>query len=426
VGSPKYFIAKINPMLIQKNRLRFICTKRNIFLLTIFVLAVLLIIFLVFILPQLSGSKIPPEKVFKIIEPNAPLSNTFSLKPIDTKGVKDIKFVKYSEDQKKVATLTNSDSGKNYKLIVSDSNWENQKIIESEDALNVNFIDNSNIYYQKTGNDYGIFLYSFNDDKKNKFFSSVDPEMFNNVVMIGNNQFFYIQPKTGNYGFGNLSTGKLNNLGQKAIDQASIQDKAMSEISDPTISLDKNNLVILQLVPNSSPIQKDLLIFPIKDFDFSKPIFSTRIQTTQGARYQWIADQNLLVAGDDSTVIDILKKEIVFKGTKDYINYLSISPNTKLAGVCYNNYPTDRCSIINFNNSQEAQTMLLPNDTSKMVWLDNNNCILIVGKSLYDFNIVQKSLEKLSPNPANTEYSIITASLNNVMILKDGLLYQIN
>lgn len=368
------------------------------------------------------------------VEPDAPITRSLTVNSLSSSAttntkvqgnsqnklgnIKSIENIKYSPDGTKGIVFSDATSEKALTLVGSDGNILKQ--IESVDVINADFTNNNQVYYQKIGKDFGIFTYTIKTDAKKKFIETTDPEFFNNIAMIDEDNYFFIQPKTGKYGYASIKTGKLNIVGQRAINTGSILDVDKALLSNPIISPDKKTLILTESSQPGATIDQTLKVFPSNETKFSTPKMTAKISTNINKSYRWGEDGKFLTIGDDSTTINIDTKTVAFKGQANQISKINFSPDKTKAVVCVGMLQRTNCRIESVSSGSISSTKVstanvLPEGVGDVNWLNNDTIVFVIGKSLYDYKVSTKTLEKATG--AKGDYKILNRNTKTGSLL---------
>lgn len=395
----------------------------------------------------------------EIVEPEAPLNDKIKINPIN-KVVKEnlkqdtinepiintaeqyIEELKFSEDSNWAVQLSWTSDPANIKnstiknaalptlkLTLINTLNGNANVIEQFDVLNTDFINNNSLYFQKLGDEYGIYVYNLTKQEKLLAIKTSDPEFYKNVAFIDEDNYYFIQPKSGKYGYGKVSTGEYQITGEKLLTNETYLDVNKSLYSNLTISKDKKTISLID-ASESKDFNKKLVLFDANDKEFKKPTFSAEVEVSfeeTGSlkiNKSKSEDDSLIIVGTDSTVIDIKNKKVLFKGEKSKQTKVNISPdNTKLI-VCENS-DSNKCKLKNLDGKDNKDIALLPDDISEMAWIDEDTALFTVGKSIYTFKSNSKKLEKAYKERGN--YKILNKNKKDksVVISKDDSIFKL-
>ncbi|MBN1331690.1 hypothetical protein JW978_02265 [Candidatus Dojkabacteria bacterium] len=185
-----------------------------------------------------------------------------------------------SPDNSKVLDLKATDN--NFTLSLLDSKGEILKEFESDEILDAAFGMNSLIYYQKAGDDFGIYAYPLDSGTPVRIINSIDPQFFLNIAFISDEKYFFIEPKTGKYGFGYVSGGGNEYLGQKTSGVESVVETNIAAFSNPFVLPAGENIFVI----TRSVVQEEIKLFieayPIDQKPFSNPVFSEELGSDFG------------------------------------------------------------------------------------------------------------------------------------------------
>lgn len=386
-----------------------------------------------------------PENVnwqhnYEVEEPEVPISENLTFSSLSSttdikskdKQINSIQYidsVKYSPDGSKGIVLSwNADPSSaefskvkspTKKLTLIDSKGVILKEIESKDCLYADFTNDNQVYYQKTGDTYGIYAYTIKSDTKKKFIETADPNFFKSIAMIDENKYFFVQPKTGKYGYGDIKTGKLNVIGVKATNISAVTDVDKALYSEPSISPDKKFIALIEDAANNPTLK----IFNSSDTKFSTPKFATKINKSVSGKYQPSWTGKFLTFGDQATTIFSDNNSIVYEGDKGKISTIKFSPDMTKVLICSGNVLFSNCRLKNVNiktgaivSSQITTEAVLPDSISDAEWLGSDTIAIIVGKSLYDYKISTKKFEKAGMERGDYEFVGINPAKKSMLV----------
>jgi|GEM_PF-3067251 len=396
---------------------------------------VFIIICLLGILTLILLQKPPEQTSYTVIEPEVPVSSDFSLKvlgdtsvigntqitqsptsgPSPITSIPYIETVRYSPDSLKTLILSWTADPSRLKSAdptIKDTNTPTLKLslltegsteiknIISKDILNAEFSSNNQIYYQKMNDDYGLFVYNIKTGTNKKFISTTTLESFKSIAFIDDDTYYFIQPKTGKYGYGNISTDKTTILGQNADIQETYIDKNMAFYTDMYVSEDKS---LIGVVDNklAESQKKTLNLFAKSDRDLKNPLLKVEFESllNDGNILQkTITTSNngrFLTIGSDIVTIDLTTKKTLFKGESGRINTISFSPDGTKIITCVQGSNNGYCKMKAIESNSISEYADLPKDISQTQWINNEVVVFSVGRSLYDYKVSKKLLEKV-------------------------------
>lgn len=369
-----------------------------------------------------------------IFEPEASLNESY--KPVEIQTNTDSKFLA-SENNTKYLSFDNEGS-----LKLLDQKGKSIDTIEEGDVVDAAFTSDDQVYYQVHGDNYGIYNYAPSNDSKNKatkqkLVNTTDPDFFNNIVYLGNNKYFFIQPKTGKYGYVNALTGKSEILGQQAIviETANDIDKAL--FTRPEVSPGGKYLLLIKKAAiyrdTGEPNKYTLQVFPVGEKSFKKPLIQVELgfqSNVNNYKYNWSKDGQFLSIGNDGLVFDLKTKNVLYRGSQFELTQIAFSPSSKMIAICTGDLAGGKCDLKTITNGklQAAKVDLsnyLPENISELDWVNNNMLVFTVGKSIYSFDISKLKVEKLLPDRA--DYKIISTnnSTGEITVKKDSSIIEL-
>ena len=354
----------------------------------------------------------------QIVEPVAPLSSQFQSTEIvtsnETKVTNILKINSDSPTRIQIEKKNPEQDSGDLNLIDS----KNKIISIDNNVTNVGFISNDNIYYQKINSNNGIFTYDLINNKKTQALETTDESVFDNIVFVDANRFFFIQPNTGKIGFNSVSDNKIIILDQKLLQEDSnyIQSSAYKLAG---ISPDKKFITFFDLTSQQNGLVK-LIILPstatsIKDVYFSTNISSHGRSISPDEKiFTWSNDGKYLVVGDNSSVIDIVNKNIV-SSIENKLVQSKFSPDSTKIMSC--NFTDNECDISSLHNNLKKK---IAEDVSQFEWLNNDQVVFIVGKRLYTYTISIDKLEMITDEKADFKILDTDSSTSSIFISING------
>ncbi len=329
-----------------------------------------------------------------IVEPSAQVSNDYTLESISVN-------IEGENALSNTQQLINSDSGsdflsletvgENYKLVLVSGNNVSESnevtIIEEADVTIAIFAGTNFVLYQKTGEDYGIYSYNIPAKAGKLVIKSSDPESFNNITLLDNENYFYVEPKTGNYGYGNLTTGEITEAGQKSLRISSTANVNQSALNYPTVSPNGAMIALSEVVETEGVEEVSLKVFSTVVRSLEDPIFASKLSAGKVDQFVWTSESNFLVSKNSAVIADIEQKSIEELGSPWMKTTSKISPDGNLVVFCTEQTLVGNCFIRDINTKTSTS---LDVEVSEAFWLNSRDLGLIVGESLYSFNYENK------------------------------------
>lgn len=311
-----------------------------------------------------------------------------------------------------IVPKVSADETRGLTLRVMGKNGSTQ-IIEKDTVLDAEFGGNEYVYYQTLGTSAGIYTYNLSKSKKDTVIQTYDHASFANMTMINDSQYFFIQPTTGKMGFGKLGSNDEVILDTKTLNLQTNYVKA-SAYTLAGISPDKKYIAVYDKsveYPAGSSIKVRLQIFPTTAKTLSDMYFSTDIviaprNLAEGdSLVRWSSDNALLLAGNNSTIIDIPNKKVLFS-TGDSTSITRISPDKKSLFVCIE-FPSE-CYVTDFSQSKKTPVTKV---VTQAEWLSKDTVLMVIGQKLYVFSTKSNKLELVKSE--RNEYAIHDVTANN-------------
>lgn len=354
-----------------------------------------------------------PQKVVNNI-------NTESIYSNSTNEFIDLKYSPNGQTTLLMTNIQNTDTLPIFSLKYI--NKESNEIeLESGNIIYAEFADNNLIYYQKISEDYGIYLYSIPNNTKKKIIDTADPESFSNISIINENKFFFIQPKTGKYGYGNISTGEMIYIGQKFQNPNSVDNVNVAVYSNPVISPDRS---ILGLIDNSSAstLSKTIKLFKTSDSSLTSPILTSEVLASDEIKYEWSSNGKYLVVGKDPHIFDIKNAKVINQEVTGGLSEVSFSPDSTKALICNFNR---QCQIQNLDDNLSSSPINTGFDINNGIWLNNNILVLSIADSIYSFNLENNYLEQIEGLSSNSIF-INTNTINTLAVIDNQVIKTLN
>jgi hypothetical protein len=127
-----------------------------------------------------------------------------------------------------------------------------------------------------------------------------------------------------------------------------------------------------------------------------------------------------MTVGTDSTTVDLTSNQIVFQGEKGKVTKIKFSPNAEKAITCVGGSKDGACKIktIKETKGKKDEDITLPSGISDMQWMDDNTATFVVGQSLYDYDIKNKKLEKVSTERSEYKLMAKNSKKNSMIVIK--------
>jgi cytoskeletal protein RodZ len=295
------------------------------------------------------------------------------------------------------------------------------KVIEKGGVVAARFIDNSNIYYQLTGNRGGIYKYDLDRNTKDLMFFSSNPQTIDNIYFLDSNKYFFIKP-TGQIGFAFTNSDQVITLDNQPLKTSSsyVMENAYAFAG---LSPDKQYITLLNKNNTSDDFGVELIILPVSSTQISDVYFQAQINLAPkngklSDVIRWSSDSKYLMAGDKLSLIDIAAKQVIYTyGNGAYIGRFL---NTENIFICQD--PNTDCFITNVSGTKNIKVAKL---VGQAEWLSDNLVMIVIGDKLYNFNLAKNKLELISKVAAS--YQILTITLQqNAIVKQDNNLLQIN
>lgn len=338
----------------------------------------------------------PQAPIEEIDEPDAPPAENIQIEEYSTENIEHIEF---SPDQTKAAALVKTNIDGEYRLEILDSNGGLIEEISDQPILEAKFIDNNNIYYQQTGENFGIFLYELGKGTSKKIVSSTDPDYFNSLAFINTSKYFFIQPKTGKYGYGDINSGTEDITGQEAIPQQGLEEKNSALFENPAITNDGKLLMVFKRVITEQTAAYIFQTYSIEDLKLTNPLNSIEVSTDFNSNYPVKLQGKYVIFGTDSAVFDTEKMEIIYRGKNEQVTSIEFSPDQSKKSICTGTLSNRNCTIEENGNISHT----LPRQISQSKWLNNDTLIYTIGQSIYEYDINTKTNKKITDERNNFE-----------------------
>jgi len=385
-------------------------------LLTLLLLTISLLIYLAFIR---NSSK---HSGFEIPEPEASLSTETFVGHLEDESsgisLSNSEAIKYSPDlENSFAIIKNeNESG----LIDNGLYVISQELttleVEKNNISNAEFINDKNIYYQKLNVDPGIYFYNLETGEKKLAIETTDLKSFENVVPIDENKYFYIEPKTGKVGFGEIQTGQRSVILQKSLEvktnyaQSGAYYYAVGSPNKEYVAFFDltdvaQNKIALLIYPSIATKAEDLYFKAYADISSRSLIPGEKL-------ISWSEDSELVIAGESPVIVHVKEKKIVYEGNTKSKSLMS-PDKTSLA---YIDFETLDLEVVELGNSENIIT--LAKYASQFEWMDNEHIFLIIGKKLYIYNLPKQELNLISEERG--EYRIVGRNGDRILVSFDG------
>jgi hypothetical protein len=320
------------------------------------------------------------------------------------------------------ATLDEIQTGGN--LIVTNTENVVIKVIENANVLSAEFVNDDLVVYQKSSEyDYGIFFYTISTDTKQKIIETADPSVMQNLAFLDNENYFFIQPATGEIGFGNLGKGITSVLDVKAL-QLNSHYAAEGAYQFATISPDKQYLAFYDLSPTAKGMVH-LIIIPATAKNLSSPYWQVELTPPAytlraGEKYfSWSGDGKYLVTAD-GTMLNLAQKTLVTNQSSGS-TFIRVSPDsTRFAGIGMSQFSAFLQPIAGGTQTKIADGV------TQMEWIGNSKLILVIGKRLYTYDANNSQLFSVSTDQADYLILAVNPAIQTAWVKKGEQILQIS
>lgn len=357
----------------------------------------------------------PEEEVDPLlaIEPNAPISKEFTAtnyNPLARSSVTEIAGLIPAVDEQSQLLLT--DSLRANKLVLINAADSSTLDIETEGVSKAKYATSQLIYYQKHTAEAGIYTYNLATRAKSLLIATQDPETFDNIALLDQSSYFFIQANTGKVGFVKVD-GTQVILAEKKLATRSNYVQA-GAYKYAVVSPDKQWVAFFDLSQDESG-QTMLYIVPTSASKLSEAILS--IETKLSSRsllpgeelLRWSNDSKYLFSSAQAQVIGIAERQVVSE-LKEGDGVIIPSPvDSKVVVIDLN---TTKAQVRNY---QGELLIELPDHVSQAAWFSGDVLILNIGQSLYTYKLSTKTLNKL--NLPRATYELIQTNLTAGQLL---------